>query len=543
MARLHGGDLVRLPHDRIADVSTEVLVIGSDPAALTAALASRQAGWEVTVVEPRAHLGGQAVYGSGYLWLAGRNETHLNSGRDDYATARNYVDHVIAQYTEASSPGRRHAFLTTIPYLASWLEANGVSLKLTDRPDAYPERPGGARSGRIWVPEPYPVDQLGQMSNVIPEGISCLGGVERWEYRARRLAQGRFAYGGAALVASLLAACQRHQITVWWDRHIDFIVDDDGLMRGVAIESASRSVRLLASRGVIIASGGYSAHPHYRSQFLPAMTLPSWTIGRDSPIGSDLLQAAHDYGWECSGLGNVRWNPVIWDGADSSWDATKALAAEGSILVDSTGRRICNEAGTPSDICKALMSTTRIYGPQALPAWLIVDAHHRKRHPLGPLAAGHVGKAARNSFAFVASNVDDLARQLKMDPSVLHESLERFCSHARRGHDEDYSRGRSAYDRRDGHTLAPVEKFPLTAVRLVPGDQGVKGGLLTDESARVICHGIGVDSMWAIGEAAASLSESYDLADGADLSESMAYALLAARDVTLGAGLSAYQGR
>ena len=36
--------------------------------------------------------------------------------------------------------------------------------------------------------------------------------------------------------------------------------------------------------------------------------------------------------------------------------------------------------------------------------------------------------------------------------------------------------------------LAPLERGPFTAVQLVPGDLGTKGGLLTDEEGRAGRH-------------------------------------------------------
>lgn len=69
--------------------------------------------------------------------------------------------------------------------------------------------------------------------------------------------------------------------------------------------------------------------------------------------------------------------------------------------------------------------------------------------------------------------------------------MERFNGFARTGIDHDFGRGNSAYDRyysdprvRPNPNLGPIEKGPFEAVRLVPGDLGTKGGVMTDASAR-----------------------------------------------------------
>ena len=60
-----GGDSQRLPvpvTDRpAADLMTDVVIVGSTPGALCAAIACRQAGLEVLVAEPSGQLGGIAA--------------------------------------------------------------------------------------------------------------------------------------------------------------------------------------------------------------------------------------------------------------------------------------------------------------------------------------------------------------------------------------------------------------------------------------------------------------------------------------------------
>ena len=57
--------------------------------------------------------------------------------------------------------------------------------------------------------------------------------------------------------------------------------------------------------------------------------------------------------------------------------------------------------------------------------------------------------------------------------------MARFNDFARTGHDEEFSRGASAYDRyygdrrcRPNPNLAPLAKAPFYAARIVPGDLG-----------------------------------------------------------------------
>ena len=54
--------------------------------------------------------------------------------------------------------------------------------------------------------------------------------------------------------------------------------------------------------------------------------------------------------------------------------------------------------------------------------------------------------------------------------------------------------------------LGPLEKGPFHAVKIVPGDLGTKGGLLTDEHARVLdTKGKVIPGLYAAGNTTASV--------------------------------------
>ena len=74
----------------------------------------------------------------------------------------------------------------------------------------------------------------------------------------------------------------------------------------------------------------------------------------------------------------------------------------------------------------------------------------------------------------------------------LRATAERFNELARKGHDDDFNRGDSAYDNYYGDptlpnpNLYPLGKPPYYAFQIILGDLGTSGGLRTDEYARVL---------------------------------------------------------
>jgi len=92
-------------------------------------------------------------------------------------------------------------------------------------------------------------------------------------------------------------------------------------------------------------------------------------------------------------------------------------------------------------------------------------------------------------------------------------TLRRFNGFAHTGVDQEFGRDNSAYDRyygdllvRPNPNLGPLLRGPFTAVKLVPGDLGTKGGLLTDADARVLREaGSPLAGLYASGNTTASV--------------------------------------
>ena len=91
--------------------------------------------------------------------------------------------------------------------------------------------------------------------------------------------------------------------------------------------------------------------------------------------------------------------------------------------------------------------------------------------------------------------------------------MKQFNSYAHHGKDEDYGRGQDIYDRyyadprvAPNNNLAPLDKAPYYATRIYPGDLGTKGGLVTDEHARVLkADGTVIEGLYASGNNMASV--------------------------------------
>jgi 3-oxosteroid 1-dehydrogenase len=118
------------------------------------------------------------------------------------------------------------------------------------------------------------------------------------------------------------------------------------------------------------------------------------------------------------------------------------------------------------------------------------------------------------------------------------ETAERFNRFARQGRDEDFHRGESAYDHWYGNpkypnpNLGEVSKPPFFAFRMVLSDLGTKGGLLTDEYARVLRRdGSSIPGLYATGNNSASVMGNDYAGPGATLGPAMTFGWIAAQHI------------
>lgn len=110
-----------------------------------------------------------------------------------------------------------------------------------------------------------------------------------------------------------------------------------------------------------------------------------------------------------------------------------------------------------------------------------------------------------------------------------------FNRFAAAGIDKDFGRCEDAFDRyfgdravRPNQNLGLLEKAPFYAIPVVPGDLGDKGGLLTDECARVLTeNGTSIRGLSVAGNTSASVMGRTYPGAGSTLGPTLTFALIA----------------
>ena len=127
----------------------DVLVAGGGAAGLAAALAARDCGLDVLVVEKQSVLGGATALSGGTIWLPATPILKAAGVEDSLEDARTYLAAVVSPSPSPVDAAKMDAYLTSSNALVSFLERHGMTL-LHSRgwSDYYAERPGGKVLGR-----------------------------------------------------------------------------------------------------------------------------------------------------------------------------------------------------------------------------------------------------------------------------------------------------------------------------------------------------------------------------------------------------------
>ena len=563
--------LAALPEDARFDV----VVIGSGGAGLSAALCAAIDGARVLVVERTSHLGGTTALSAGTTWVPCTERGLKVQPDDTLARASRFLDLAVG---ERADRRLRQAFLDNGPAAVAKL-AHHSDVQYQVRalhPDYLSELEGAALRGRAIEPIPFDGRLLGAALSLIRPPIpefTVLGGmmVDRDDiFHLLRLTQSwaSFKYAlriitrhardrlfwprgtrlvmGNALIGRLLLSLLKRGVHIVTDTELSSLVQQGSAIQGVVLTQSRQGQtvqrKVLASGGVVLASGGFNRHPQRRSEMLPGAH-PDWSPAAPGHTGQALdlaLQAGAALGE--GGLSHAFWAPVsIRRRADGSTAAFPHFVMDrgkpGMLTVNQAGRRFLNES--TSYHLFGIEMQKQADAP-SVPCWLICDAAALKRYGLGMVRPGGRGLAPflADGYLIQANTVAALARQLQMEATVLQATLSEFNAMADQGIDTQFNRGTTDYQRANGDAnwpgpnpcLGALREAPYYAIRLYPGDIGAATGLRTDTHARVLnAEGQALPGLYACGNEMHSIMGGVYPAPGITIGPGLVYGYLAAQ--------------
>lgn len=539
------------------DNSKRVVIVGTGAAGFSAALSVKDNGLEPLIIESMDKIGGSSAMSGGGVWMP-NNSLMLRAGvQDSYQNARIYMDITIGEAGPASSAERRDAYLQEGPKMVEWLRKIGFRFHYArGYADYYPELPGGLTDGRLLEPEPFDLNQLGpwrdKVNLTIPIPIYTLEGVQTalsfrvfpaflrtarvigFRLLGNRIIGRKLAGIGGALIAQLAYLALQRSIPIWNNCRMVRLIYEHNAVKGVVVEKGGVQSEIRGD-AVILTAGGFAHNNEMRQNYHPHPITTDWTVASKGDCG-DAIQAGIEIGAATALMDDAWWGPCFINSKGESTFMIWERSFPFSIIVDSSGKRFMNESASYVD-CSHWQYERNQQVP-AIPAYLITDAHHRKYYMLGMGLPGVNPKEYFDSGMLTkADSLAELARKMGIEPQGLEDTVRTFNRYAITGKDLDFHRGDSAYDRvysdpkvSPNPNLAPLTQAPYYCVKVWPGDLGTKGGLLTDEYARVLdTAGSPIPGLYAAGNTSASVMGHTYPGPGSTIGPAMVFGMIAGR--------------
>lgn len=445
----------------------DVAVVGSGGAGLMGALTAAKEGARVLVVESRELVGGATGISAGAAWIPDHGfSTDDLKVHDDLDQARRYIygegrDQILDR-------DMVEKFLQTGPHVARFIEQHtSFGWIPTIWPD-YRSDIEGASVGRSLFPGPYSPAGLGEAAKYVRPALTTgmaknplpfwlLGGIgidDVW-------------LAGPALVGALLEACLRNGVDVRVEAPATRLVIEGSEVRGIVVQAGGTDHTVRATKGVLLASGGFESSNELTETYLNA----PFAV-QVSPKGHDgiAVQLAKEVGADLTGMEDAWWMPGVQlpgeelEGRPLSRVFLGERALPHSIMVNRSGKRFANEALAYDQFGAIMREVDPETGTMPNdPAWLIFDHNYwRKFGIFGVPPGGEVP-----DYLHRADSLSELASKIGVDEVGLLRTVDRFNPEARRARDPEFGRGDALFDRYFGAFYPRLGRFSPDA--LLPG--------------------------------------------------------------------------
>ena len=300
------------------DRQTDVLVIGGGAAGLSAALSAAENGARVTLVEQNSELGGDSLISGGYFNAVDPLRQAPLGIHDSVGLFR---EQILDSGGGRNSPEVAAVLASEAGFSLDWLEHHGMRF--------------------------------------MPKVVKVFGG---GFYRAHKPILPR----GEGYIRVLSSECRKKKVAILLGTRAEKIFRDaSGSVSGIAAsDSDGRLAFIRASRGIIVASGGYGANRSLLERLAP----------RYAALPHDSQQGATGQAMlEAESIGARLVNSDLAECVPGSLPQTGLFARldlkpERMVMVDDAGNRFVDETGYRSQIAQAIL------GLGARKCWSVADS-------------------------------------------------------------------------------------------------------------------------------------------------------------------------
>ncbi len=470
------------------DMTADVVIAGAGISGLSAAIEARDRGATVIIVEENFDCGGHGIVSGGNVNLGGGTSRQRAAGISDNADAvfEEWIrpDDLECRYTDRDLT---RVFADMSADTFEWMIANGVQFEGTIT--------GADQRNGPTVQWPVYEELITSYPTRKGSGL------------ARALEKSARAKGAQILLLHKMTGLVQNPTTK--------------VVEGLVATTEGRTLRIRGTGGVILATGGHTSNVHFRRMFDPRLTEEYQTAGMpytaqnaDGEIAAMALGAAL-WGTASQTMEAGNWisktahigcqygySSLWWQPDSPIFDKARASGLTGvdwqnAIMVKQNGRRFHSETDGGHDFFAACFAYSGDPNKKngGGPIWAIFDAEAVTRQEWDPTPP-NVDPTyffSADTLAELAGRIRNPYQTLRMQGSVLQETVSRYNSFVDSGVDEDFQKPTPRYK---------IQTPPFYAAWSTPILHDSLCGLRVDTRCRVIdMQGAPIAGLYCCGEA------------------------------------------
>ncbi|WP_038907018.1 flavocytochrome c [Dickeya oryzae] len=394
--------------------SYDVVVIGSGGAGLAAAIQACDDGARVLIVEKMSSIGGNTIKASVGMNAAGTRFQKMRGIVDD---KQRFYEETLKGGKQKNNPDLLKRFVEGAPMAIDWLAERGIELN----------------------------------------DITITGGMS--VDRTHRPADGS-AVGGF-LISGLVKNINKRNIDVMLETAVIDILHDAGAVTGVRVQSEDNEQLTIATKGVIVATGGFSANRDMVLKYRP--DLDGFVTTNHSGATGCGIAILEKVGADTVDLGEIQIHPTVEQ--NTSYLISESIRGGGAILVNQQGQRFFNEMETRDKVSASIIGLPEKY------AYIVFDEQVRAKNKAAD-------EYLSRGFVVSAASPRELADKLAIDADALQTTLERYNQFVEKQHDDDFGRQTALRH--------PLNQGPFYAIRIAPGVHHTMGGVVINTDTAVL---------------------------------------------------------
>lgn len=294
-------------------LETDVVIIGTGGAGMSAAIEAKKGGASVIIVEKMPLIGGNTIKATGGM---NASESHIQKERGGVYTNEEFYKYTFEGGHEKADPELLKYFVENSASAIKWLDDLGVNFTYVE----------GATVGRGH-----------QVNNGGPVGVE--------------------------LVRVLGEQLKTNNIEPMMETTATEIIIENSKAAGIKAKGKSGNNITIKAKAVILATGGFGYNEELYTKYRPE--LKGFVTTNHPGATGDGIVMAEAVGADLTDIGEIQIHPTVEQ--ETSELITEGLRTDGGILINTSGKRFFNETSTRDKVSQAILKQEGSF------AYLVID--------------------------------------------------------------------------------------------------------------------------------------------------------------------------